>query len=70
MRYSNIKEYKVVHRCARCGRKAVFINTGRFRVNGRPIPRRPGISILLCGRLSGWGCVGPPHLGRQAGVQP
>ncbi len=33
MRYSNIKEYKVVHRCARCGRKAVFINTGRFRVN-------------------------------------
>ena len=33
MRYSNRKEYKVVHRCARCGRKAVFINTGRFRVN-------------------------------------
>ena len=33
MRYSNRKEYKVVHKCARCGRKAVFINTGRFRVN-------------------------------------
>ena len=33
MRYSNRKEYKVVHKCARCGRKAVFIITGRFRVN-------------------------------------
>ncbi len=33
MRYSNKKEYEVIHRCARCGRKAVFINTRRFRVN-------------------------------------
>ena len=33
MRYPNQKEFQVVHQCARCGKKAVFINTRRFRVN-------------------------------------
>ena len=31
MGYSN--EYKVIHRCARCGRKMVFATTRRFRIN-------------------------------------
>lgn len=33
MRYSNQKEWKVIHKCARCGRKMIFISTRRFRVN-------------------------------------
>ncbi len=33
MRYSKEKEYKVIHKCARCGRKMIFISTRRFRVN-------------------------------------
>ena len=39
MRYSNQKEFQVVHQCARCGKKAVFINTRRFRVNANKIPK-------------------------------
>lgn len=33
MRYSNPKEYKIIHKCARCGRKMPFVTTRRFRVN-------------------------------------
>ncbi len=33
MRYSNEKEYQVIHKCGHCGRKMVFITTRRFRVN-------------------------------------
>lgn len=33
MSYTDQREYKVIHKCARCGRKAVFISTRRFRVN-------------------------------------
>lgn len=33
MRYSKRQEYQVIHKCARCGRKTIFINTRRFRVN-------------------------------------
>ena len=33
MRYSNEKEYKIIHKCARCGKKMTFISTRRFRVN-------------------------------------
>ena len=33
MRYSNGKEYKIIHKCGRCGRKMTFISTRRFRVN-------------------------------------
>lgn len=33
MCYSNEKEYRVIHKCARCGRKMIFVNTRRFRVN-------------------------------------
>lgn len=33
MRYTNQREYQVIHKCARCGRKMTFISTRRFRVN-------------------------------------
>lgn len=33
MGYSNEKEYKVIHKCAHCGRKTTFVSTRRFRVN-------------------------------------
>lgn len=33
MCYTNQREYKVIHKCARCGRKMTFISTRRFRVN-------------------------------------
>ena len=33
MCYSNRKEYKVIHKCGRCGRKMIFVSTRRFRVN-------------------------------------
>ena len=33
MIYSNQREYKIIHKCARCGRKTTFISTRRFRVN-------------------------------------
>ena len=33
MRYSNQREYKVIHKCAHCGRKMAFVSTRRFRVN-------------------------------------
>ena len=33
MSYSGQKEYKVIHKCGRCGRKMIFISTRRFRVN-------------------------------------
>ncbi len=33
MRYSNEKEYQVIHKCGHCGKKMVFITTRRFRVN-------------------------------------
>ena len=33
MCYSSKKECGVLHRCARCGRKMIFISTRRFRVN-------------------------------------
>ena len=32
MRYTN-QEYQIIHRCGRCGKKAVFVSTRRFRVN-------------------------------------
>ena len=33
MRYSDEKEYEVIHRCGHCGKKMPFISTRRFRVN-------------------------------------
>ena len=33
MRYSNEKDYKIIHKCAHCGKKMTFISTRRFRVN-------------------------------------
>lgn len=33
MRYSNEKEYKIIHKCGRCGKKMIFVSTRRFRVN-------------------------------------
>ena len=33
MRYTNLKEYKVIHKCGHCGRKMTFVSTRRFRVN-------------------------------------
>lgn len=33
MRYSNNSNGTVTHKCPRCGRKTLFVNTGRFRVN-------------------------------------
>lgn len=33
MRYSNEKEYKIIHKCGRCGKKMPFVSTRRFRVN-------------------------------------
>lgn len=33
MGYTNGKEYQIIHRCARCGRKTAFVSTRRFRVN-------------------------------------
>ena len=33
MSYSNEKEYKILHKCAHCGKKTAFISTRRFRVN-------------------------------------
>ena len=33
MSYTNQREYKVIHKCAHCGRKMTFISTRRFRVN-------------------------------------
>lgn len=33
MSYSSEKEYKIIHKCARCGKKMTFISTRRFRVN-------------------------------------
>lgn len=33
MGYSNEKERRIIHKCARCGRKATFVSTRRFRVN-------------------------------------
>ncbi len=33
MSYTDRKECKVIHKCARCGRKTTFISTRRFRVN-------------------------------------
>ena len=33
MSYTDQKEYKIIHKCARCGRKMTFISTRRFRVN-------------------------------------
>lgn len=33
MSYSNKREYKVIHKCARCGKKSTFVTTRRFRVN-------------------------------------
>lgn len=33
MRYSNQKEYQIIRKCARCGRKTTFISTRRFRIN-------------------------------------
>lgn len=33
MRYSNEKEYKIIHKCAHCGKKTIFVSTRRFRVN-------------------------------------
>ena len=33
MSYTNQREYKIIHKCARCGRKMTFISTRRFRVN-------------------------------------
>ena len=33
MRYSNGKEYKIIHKCGRCGRTMTFVSTRRFRVN-------------------------------------
>ena len=32
MRYTN-QEYQIIHRCGRCGKKAIFVSTRRFRVN-------------------------------------
>lgn len=33
MRYSNEQEYKIIHKCAHCGKKTIFVSTRRFRVN-------------------------------------
>lgn len=33
MRYSNDREYTVIHKCGRCGKKMDFVSTRRFRVN-------------------------------------
>lgn len=33
MRYTNHKEYQVIHKCGHCGKKMTFASTGRFRVN-------------------------------------
>lgn len=33
MGYSNQKDCKIIRKCARCGKKMSFANTGRFRVN-------------------------------------
>lgn len=33
MSYSNAKEYKIIHKCGRCGKKMTFVSTRRFRVN-------------------------------------
>lgn len=33
MSYSNEKEFKIIHKCGRCGKKMIFISTRRFRVN-------------------------------------
>lgn len=33
MGYSNEKEYKIIHKCGRCGKKTTFVSTRRFRVN-------------------------------------
>lgn len=33
MRYSKEKEYTIIHRCGRCGKKTAFVSTRRFRVN-------------------------------------
>ena len=33
MCYSSEKEYKIIHKCGRCGRKMIFVSTRRFRVN-------------------------------------
>ena len=33
MRYSNEKEYTVIHRCGRCASKMPFVTTRRFQVN-------------------------------------
>ena len=33
MSYTDYHEYKIIHKCARCGRKMTFISTRRFRVN-------------------------------------
>ena len=33
MRYTNQREYRVIHKCGHCGRKMTFISTRRFRVN-------------------------------------
>ena len=33
MRYSNVEECKIIHKCGHCGRKMTFVSTRRFRVN-------------------------------------
>ena len=33
MRYSKEKEYTIIHKCGRCGKKTAFVSTRRFRVN-------------------------------------
>lgn len=33
MGYSNEKEYQIIHKCGRCGKKTTFVSTRRFRVN-------------------------------------
>ena len=33
MRYTNQREYRVIHKCGRCGKKMAFLSTRRFRVN-------------------------------------
>ena len=33
MGYSRKKEYRIIHKCGRCGKKTPFVSTRRFRVN-------------------------------------
>ncbi|MDE6996878.1 MAG: DUF1062 domain-containing protein [Oscillospiraceae bacterium] len=33
MSYTNQREYRVIHKCGRCGKKMAFLSTRRFRVN-------------------------------------